>query len=99
MEHQLKVGAFHKFHGEEIGSFNFAMLMITHNVFVLMNPCQNLASLHEAFSGGGIILKIVMQPTKCVGVVVVIRGKPDLGHAAAIDQFAQLIVAEGTRFT
>jgi hypothetical protein len=59
-----------------------------------MDAGEDFATADEPAFGDEIESEIVVEAAEGVGLALGIGGEPDIGHAAAVDQFLQVIGAE-----
>jgi hypothetical protein len=94
---ELEVGALDIFHEEEEIALDFAMSDVGNDKFMVMNPGEDFAPTNEAPFGDEIEAEIMVEAPECVRVALSIGGQPDISHAAAVDEFLQVIGAELSR--
>jgi hypothetical protein len=91
---ELEIGALDIFHEEEEIALDLAMGDVGDDEFMVMNPGEDFATPNEAPFGDEIEAEIMVEAPECVRIALSIGGQPDIGHAAAVDEFLQVIGAE-----
>jgi len=75
------------------------VLNVADDAVVIADLCENFAAADEAFPGLGILAQLGVQSAHGDGVFVGIGRQPDVGHAAAVDDFLQVVIPEMTGLT
>jgi hypothetical protein len=93
---QFEIGALDVFHDEVEVAFDFAVCEVRDDVFVIIDSREDIATAQESAFGDEVKAQAVMEAPESDGFALRIGGEPDIGHAAAIDEFLQVIGAELT---
>jgi hypothetical protein len=91
---KFEVGALDVFHEEEEIAFDLAVGDVGDDVFVVMDPGQDLAATNEAAFRDEVEPEIVVKAPEGMGLALGIGGQPDIGHAATVDEFLEVIGPE-----
>jgi len=95
---EFEVRAFDIFHEQEEVAVDFAVSKITDDVFVSVDAREDVAAAEEPAFGDEIEAEVVVESAEGVSFALGIGGKPDIGHAAAVDEFLQVVRAELSGF-
>src|SRR5438874_12409979 len=76
---------------------HFAMLDITDDARMIMDDGQNLGAAHEAPTRSKIEAEFFEQAAQGINFAARIGRQPNIGHAAAVDQFMKIKTAKGLR--
>lgn len=94
----FEIGAFEVLHGHEGNAFDLAVFEIVDNVVVLVDVRQNFASGVEAFFGGAIASELGKEFADGDGLSFGIGRLPEIGHAAGVNEFDEVVGTKGTGF-
>src|SRR5205814_7155744 len=72
-----------------------AVLDVLNHVFVLVNLGQDLAAAQETLSGHKIKPQPVVKLSEGERLSFLVGSHPDVGHAAAVDEFLEVETSEG----
>ena len=84
---EFEIGALDIFHEEEEVALDLAVGEIADDVFVGMDPGKDITTAEEAAFGDEIEAEIMVESAEGEGLALGIGGEPDIGHAAAVDEF------------